>query len=284
MRTYLIPTDFSSSSVAAAHYAAHLSRQTGVTRLILLHAYFVSTFENILPTAEFVQLMPYDIDENLRLKTKELNDIKAELQNIINEGVEIEIQLSRLPLLRAILEVQEENQIDLLVLCSKGNFKEDTQVGRNIVNISNISPAPVLVVPAKAVAEPLKKLVLACDFKKVTEVVPQQKLKKVWDMLQAELLVVNVDPKDPKGLHQNKDPKMLAEESALQEMLEPYHPQYFFIDQADTIQGIIDFATKNHAQMIIALPRKYGFFQSFLHDSVSSDLTIKSSVPVLLLK
>jgi len=281
MRTYLIPTDFSSSSVAAAHYAAHLSRQTGVTRLILLHAYFVSTFENILPSAEFVQLMPYDIDENLRLKTKELNDIKAELQNIVNDGVEIEIQLSRLPLLRAILEVQEENQIDLLVLCSKGNFKEDTQVGRNIVNISNISPAPVLVVPAKAVAAPLKKLVLACDFKKVTEVVPQQKLKKVWDMLQAELLVVNVDPK---GLHQNKDPKMLAEESALQEMLEPYHPQYFFIDQADTIQGIIDFATENHAQMIIALPRKYSFFQSFLHDSVSSDLTIKSSVPVLLLK
>jgi nucleotide-binding universal stress UspA family protein len=281
MRTYLIPTDFSSSSVAAAHFAAHLSTQTGVGKLILLHAYHISMFESVLPSTEFVQMMPQDIEENCRLKMLELQDIKSELLPIVKEGVEIEVQLIRLPLLRAILEVQEHTHVDLLVLCSKSSSKEDTQVGRHIIEISKISPAPVLVVPAKAVAEPLKKMVLACDFKKVTEVIPQQKLKKVWDMLQAELLVVNVDSK---GLHQNKDPKMLAEESALYQMLEPYHPQYFFINHADTIQGIVDFAKENQAQMIIALPRKYNFFESFMHNSISNDLTIRSSLPVLLLK
>jgi nucleotide-binding universal stress UspA family protein len=281
MRTYLIPTDFSSSSVAAAHYAAHLSTQTGVGKIILLHAYHISMFESVLPSTEFVQMMPQDIEENCRLKMIELQDIKSELQRIVKEDVEIEIKLIRLPLLRAILEVQEHTPVDLLVLCSKSSSKEDTQVGRHIIEISKISPAPVLVVPAKAVAEPLKKMVLACDFKKVTEVIPQKKLKKVWDMLQAELLVVNVDVK---GMHQNKDPKMLAEESALYEMLEPYHPQYFFINHADTIQGIVDFAKENQAQMIIALPRKYNFFESFMHTSISNDLTIRSSLPVLLLK
>lgn len=281
MRTYLIPTDFSSSSVAAAHYAAHLSKQTGVTKLILLHAYYVSTFENILPSTEFVQLMPEDIDETSRLKTIELNDIKAELQDIINEGVVIETKLSRLPLLRAILEVQEEQLVDLLILCSDNNYEGDTQVGRNIVKISKISPAPVLVVPEKAVPEKLERIILACDFKRVNEVVPQQKLKKVWDMLQAELLVLNVDPK---GLHENQDPQMLAEESALAEMLKDYRPKYFFINHANTIQGIVDFATENHAQIIISLPRKYSFFQSILHSSVSTNLTVRSSVPVLLLK
>lgn len=100
-------------------------------------------------------------------------------------------------------------------------------------------------------------------------------------MLQSELLVVNVDSK---GLHHKKDPKMLAEESALYEMLKPYHPQYYFINHADTIQGIVDFAAENHAQMIIALPKKYSFFQSFMHDSISGKLTVKSSIPVLLLK
>lgn len=281
MRTYLIPTDFSSSSVAAIHYAARLSTQTGVTKLILLHAYPISIFESVLPSTEFMQMMPQDIEENVRLKMLELQDIKSEISGIVKEGVEIEIRLIRLPLLRAILEVQENTHIDLLVLCSKSSSKEDTQVGRNIIEISKISPAPVLVVPAKAVAVPLKKLVLACDFRKVTEVIPQEKLKKVWDMLQAELLVVNVDQK---GLHQNKNPKMLAEESALYEMLEPYQPQYFSINHADTIQGIVDFAKENKAQMIIVLPRKYNFFESLMHSSISNELTIRSSLPVLLLK
>lgn len=281
MRTYLIPTDFSSSSVAAAHYAAHLSTQTGVTRLILLYAHHVSTFETVMPSSEFVQMTNQDIEEHSRLNLLELNDIKKELSKIVNEGVEIEVRLIHLPLLRAILEVQEQTPVDLLILCSKSNSKEDTQVGRNIIKISDISPAPVLVVPAKAVAQPIKKIVLACNFKKVTEAIPQQKLKKVWDMLQAELLVLNVDTK---GLNQHKDPKMLAEESALYEMLEPYHPEYFFIKHSDTIQGIVDFAIENQAQMIIALPKKYSFFESFLHVSISNELTMKSSVPVLLLK
>ncbi|RYY06712.1 MAG: universal stress protein [Sphingobacteriaceae bacterium] len=280
MKTYLIPTDFSSSSVAAIHYAAHLSTQTGVSKLILLHAYHVSTLESILPSTEFVQMVPQDIAENSRLKMLELQDIKSEISGIVNEGVEIELQLVRLPLLRAILEIQENNPVDLLVLCSKYP-QEDMQVGRNIVEISKISPAPVLVVPGKAVAVPLKKLVLACDFKKVTETIPLEKLNKVWEVLQAELLVVNVDQK---GLHQQKDPKMLAQESALYQMLKPYQPQYFFIDHADTIRGIVDFAVDNEAQIIIALPRKYSFFESFLPSNITAELTIKSSLPVLLLK
>lgn len=281
MRTYLIPTDFSSSSVAAAHYAARLSMQTGVTRLILLHAYYVSTFESVLPSTEFIQLMPYDIDETFRLKKEELQGIRQELLKIVGEETEIIIRISRLPLLRAILEVQEETPVNLLVLCSKSSSKEDTQVGRNIIEISKISPAPVLVVPAKAIAQALQKIVLACDFKNVTQVVPLKQLKKVWDMLQAELLVVHVDAK---GLHQNKDPKILAEESALAEMLKEFLPKYFYIDHPDTIQGIVDFATENQAQMIISLPRKHSFFWSLWHSRFSDHLTIKSTLPVLLLK
>jgi len=199
----------------------------------------------------------------------------------VDEKTEVEIRISRLPLLRAVLEVQEETHIDLLVLCSKSSSKEDTSVGMKIIQISKISPAPVLVVPAKAIAKPLKKIVLACDFKKVTEVIPLKQLKKVWDMLQAELLVVNVDAK---GLHQNKDPKMLAEESSLAEMLTEYDPQYFYINHADTVQGIVDFAAEHQAQMIVVLPKKHNFFQSFLYSNIAKELTVKSSVPVLLLK
>ncbi|RYE30734.1 MAG: universal stress protein, partial [Sphingobacteriaceae bacterium] len=181
----------------------------------------------------------------------------------------------------AILEVQEETQVDLLVLCSKKNAKEDTQVGRNIIEISKISPAPVLVIPDKTTAQPLKKIVLACDFKKVTEIVPQQQLKKIWELLQAELLVVNADTK---SLPQQKEAKMLAEESALAAMLADYQPQYFHISHADAVQGIVEFAMENQAQLIISLPRKHNFFTSLWNSNFSDQLTVKSTLPVLLLK
>ena len=281
MRTYLIPTDFSASSVASAHFAAALSRQTGVTRLILLHAYHITTFENVMPTAEFVQLMPDDIDENCRLKLAELNDIKAELQQVVNAGVEIEIVLSRLPLLRAILAVEEDTYVDLLILCADDDENQNSQVGRNIIQISRKSEVPVLVVPQKATAATLRKIVLACDFKNIKEAIPQEKLKKVWTLLNARLLVVNVDQRK---MHENKDPKMIAEESVLAEMLQDYNPEYHFIKHPDTIQGIVDFAEEHDAQIIISLPKRYSFFQSFMRDSISSRLTIKSKIPVLLLK
>ncbi|RYY29601.1 MAG: universal stress protein [Sphingobacteriaceae bacterium] len=281
MRTYLIPTDFSSSSVAAAHYAASLSTQTGVTRLILLHAYYISTFESVLPNTEFVQLLPHDIDETFRLKKIEMEDIRQELLPLVDAATEIEIRISRLPLLRAILEVQEETPVDLLVLCSKNNYKDDTQVGRNIIEISKISPAPVLVVPVRAVAQPLQKIVLACDFKNTTQVNLLKQIEKVWNNLQVELLVVDINTTI---LNRQKEAKTQAGKTALAETLASYQPQYFYIKHPDAAQGIVDFATENQAQMIISLPRKRRFFRSIWNRRFSNRLTLKSTVPVLLLK
>ena len=42
MKTYIVPVDFSATAVHAAEYAALLSKQTDVTKIVLLHSYFVS--------------------------------------------------------------------------------------------------------------------------------------------------------------------------------------------------------------------------------------------------
>ncbi|MDB5114715.1 MAG: hypothetical protein JWQ79_207, partial [Mucilaginibacter sp.] len=56
------------------------------------------------------------------------------------------------------------------------------------------------------------------------------------------------------------------------------------INNTDVINGILHFAADNDAQLVIALPHKYSFFQSLLHNSVSQKLAENAAVPVLLLK
>jgi hypothetical protein len=169
-----------------------------------------------------------------------------------------------------------------VILGTKGNTsKADTEIGGHVVKISKASPVPVIVVPPRYSFEPIKKVVVACDFDKVKETVPLDSLKQLLDKKKFELLVVNID-KDSK--HLSGDAERKAEETALYSMLKQYHPTYSYVNNTDIINGILHFATENNAQLVIALPHKYSFFQSLLHDSVSQQLAQSAAVPVLLLK
>ncbi len=51
------------------------------------------------------------------------------------------------------------------------------------------------------------------------------------------------------------------------------------------MNGILQFAADKDARLVIALPRKYSFFQSLMHSSISKKLAIVNALqPVMLLK
>jgi len=127
----------------------------------------------------------------------------------------------------------------------------------------------------------VKRVVMACDFQKITETFPLEPLQRMLNRHDVELLVVNIDKQ---AKHKNADAQQLAEESVLYKILKEYDPQYFYNESEDVINGILDFAKSHHAQLVIALPHKYSFFQSLLHNSISKQLAVHSALPVLLLK
>jgi len=282
MKTYLIPIDFSNASVHAAEFAAELSKQTNVERIVLLNAYYVSPLETMLPNPDMVQLREEEIEQNAADRIKNLEHLKHKLSKLVREGVVISTHLNRSHLLRAVIENVAAKNADLVILGSKGNTsKNDSQVGGHVIKISKASPVPVIVVPPLYDYKNIKRVVVACDFDKVKETVPLESLKRLLDKKKFELLVVNID-KDSR--HLSGDAERRAEETALYHMLSPYHPKYSYVNSTDVINGILHFATDNDAQLVIALPHKYSFFQSLLHDSVSQQLAESAAVPVLLLK
>ncbi len=282
MRTYLIPIDFSHASINAANFAAELSKQTTVENIILLNAYYVSPIETLLPNADMVQLFEEEVEQNAADRITKLYHLRDKLNKKVRAGVQISIHLNRSHLLRAVVENVLAKDADLVILGSKGNSsRNDSEIGSHVVSISKASPVPVVVVPPTYNFSAIKRVVVACDFEKVKDTVPLRSLQHLLDKKKFELLVVNIDKE---SRHLAGDAERDAEESVLYEMLAPYKPKYSYVNNPNVINGILEYATDNDAQLVIALPRKYSFFQSLLHDSVSQQLAASAAVPVLLLK
>jgi nucleotide-binding universal stress UspA family protein len=282
MKTYIVPIDFSETSMHAAEFAALLSNQTEVAHIFLLHSYHVSVYESVLPTPDMIIPSEEEIQEHTLEKMRQLENIRAKIHKQARHGVIIHVRISRSTLVRAIIETINKENADLVILGSNGTNSDNiSHIGSNVVHISQLSPVPVVVVPPACHYQPIKRVVMACDFNKVKDTVPLEPLKKLLSRHDVELLVVNIDKQ---AKHKNADPGQLAEETALHSMLKEYHPGYYFNNEGDIINGILNFANSHHAQLVIALPHKYSFFQSLLHNSVSHELTIHSAVPVLLLK
>jgi nucleotide-binding universal stress UspA family protein len=282
MKTYLVPVDFSETSVHAAEFAALLSKQTDVQCIILLNAYYVSPYETMLPNPDMVLLREEEIEANAADRIRKLEQLKNKLHKLVRHGVQITTILNRSHLLRAVVENVVDQKADVVIMGSKGNSSiDDTQIGSHVIKISKSSPVPVVVVPASYKFKAIKRVVVACDFNKAKETVPLEPLKRLLNKKKYELLVVNIDNQ---ARHSEGDAERMAQETALYDMLKGYYPKYYYINEKNIINGILQFAANHDSQLVIALPHKYSFFQSLLHDSVSQRLAETSGVPVLLLK
>jgi nucleotide-binding universal stress UspA family protein len=282
MKTYLVPVDFSKAGANAAEFAAALSHYTDVTHIVLLNAYYVSIYETMLPNPDMVLVREEEIEANAAERLKNLEKFRTHLLNKVRPGVEISTHLNRSHLLRAVVENVISKNADLVILGSKGNSSYDeAKIGSHVVRVSKASPVPVIVVPPTYNFEHIDRVVVACDFKKVNEAAPLESLKKLLNRKSFDLLVVNIDNK---ANYTDESVKQAAKETALYDTLDHYKPEYYFLNQPDVINGILQFAKTHDAQLVIALPHKYSFLQSLMHSSVSQQLLESSAVPVLLLK
>ncbi|PTR01253.1 nucleotide-binding universal stress UspA family protein [Mucilaginibacter yixingensis] len=282
MKTYLVPVDFSEAGFNAAEFAADLSHQTNVEDIILMNAYYISPYETLFPDPNMMMLREEEIEANAAERIANLETLKKRLSSRVREGVRLHVKLNRSHLLRAVVDRVLHDNIDLVIIGTKGNSSgEDEGIGSHVIKISKACPVPVLVVPPCYRYEKMESAVIACDFKKVTDSMPSELLHKLLGKQPIKLAVVHVDPTDR---HKNADPELLAEESALHGMLKVYHPKYHYINSENVIKGILDFAALNHSQVVIALPHRYSFLQSILHSSISTQLASSASIPVLLLK
>jgi len=279
MKTLLIPIDFSDTSANVIRYAADFVKDVHVDRIILLKSYYTSMAAQLLPSIDYVQVSAEEIVDERQKVENQVKFIAHKLLKKSNFSAIVESGISELPLLRAIHEVINTEDPDLIMIGSDHGSREGhSPIGEEVISIAKISKVPVMIIPADLRYQKIENALVPCDFAAVSRMDLLKELHSSEKWLHPYLLVLNVDPGKVNSIH--------AEENieALKEMLESYAYEVYYSEDQNTLHGILDFSEHNDVQLIIALPGHYSFFNNLTHKSISNALEINANLPVMILK
>ncbi|WP_316820314.1 universal stress protein [Pedobacter gandavensis] len=275
-RHILVPTDFSESGDNAARYAAGLSQQLKSTKIILYHSY-----ESILmPSTTGSAPVGPGFSESEAGSLKKLKALKLELEQEVLAETKIETRHDDRTLVPAVNILVQQLRAGMVVVGMKGrNALQRAIIGSNAMDLAKSSLAPLLVVPSGAKFQKIERVVFACDLKEVLAYTPVHAIRTFVNALNAKLLILNIDPR--RGDFEIDELRQL---SALHELWDEQKPGYHYIDHEEVVDGIIKFADREAAQLVITIPRIYGFIEGLFHQSVSNRLAYHTHLPLMLFR
>lgn len=157
MTTIILPVDFSAASANAVRYAATMSCDRNLRRIILLYTACVSAYD------------PISVEGNGELLTMERNKGEALLaemsQRLVTEcpkGTKIQTAINVMPLLRAVHGLIRDEQADLVVVGAEVGG-EDSVLSEQVIGLARISTVPVLVVPRGSRYEPSRMAIVVAQ-------------------------------------------------------------------------------------------------------------------------
>jgi len=275
MKTLIVLTDFSKSALNAARYAAALTHQFSVSKLILFNSYEFRPVATDIPMTNQVGLA------NLREESrKKLENLRDELLPIVNQETTMEILAVENPLVYAVHSLAEQYQPELTVMGITGmSGFERALIGSNTITIAREITTPLLLVPHAATFEKINKAVFATDLRNDLKKSAME-LKSIINKLGTRLLILNIE----KSGTTRFDTDLIKEQAVLHELWDNEDPEYYFNENEDIAKGILEFIKTHDVQMVIAIPKHHGFFESIFHRSITKRLTYHTPIPLLLLQ
>jgi nucleotide-binding universal stress UspA family protein len=275
MNTIIVLTDFSNSASNAARYAAGLTHQIDVKNIILFNSYEYKPVATDIPMSGQVGM------NVLRQQSiTKLQELKSELLTLASEKTRIEVLASENPLILAIHSLINLYHPELTVMGITGmSGFERALIGSNTINIAKEISSPLLLIPKSASFRKINKVVFATDLSAGLQRSAAE-IKRIINSLAADLIILNVESAGAD--HFNAD--MVTEHTELHDLWDNENPEYYFIEKKDVAEGITEFIKTHDTQLLIAIPKKHGFFESIFRKSITKELTYHTPVPLLLLQ
>jgi nucleotide-binding universal stress UspA family protein len=274
MNTILVPTDFSNNARNAAKFAMKLAADLGAKKIVFYNAYQAPP---VLTEAAVPAMPIMDIETMKSISSDGLALFQKTMAADCPEGIQLEHQSEYSVLSNDINDICEKAGAELIVMGITGTSKiEETLIGSTAVSVMKHTKIPVIVVPEDATYHSIKKVMLACDYKKVAETTPLSPIKSILDATGASLDVVNVYENDKKI-----DGDKTYQQELLQSLFRDYNVTFHFVNSEDVITGINEYAEANNTDMIIAIPRKHRFFDGLFKERNSKKLAFHTHVPLM---
>jgi nucleotide-binding universal stress UspA family protein len=283
MKTIIVTTDFSSTALNAAEYATNMA--LGIhANLVLLHVFQTPVLYSRVPlsvTGESIMQVATN-EEHIKLDAeKNLEEIKNQLTKKTGGKIDIESEMRFGVFYDELKSVCKRVQPYAVIMGSQGTTAtERLFFGGHTVFAMKHLKWPIITVPPDAKYASVQKVVLACDFDEVIDVIglaPIDEIKKLVHDMNAELHVLNI------GKKEIFNPNLVFESGLLKEKLAEVNPAFHFISTENTDEGIIEFTEKNHINLLIILPKRHDLLDKLIHKSHTKQLVLHSHVPVMAL-
>lgn len=282
MEKILIPIDFTRSSNNAISYAIGLSERNPIKQIILVVNVYITEFEQLIPTADFIQFsMDKAQDLNGQLRSQ-FEDLKTTLLKRLKPDVRVSFILSKMPFLQSIKELIRQEKPDLLLVGSNhSGSTEESYISDHLIKIARTSVVPVLIVPALAKYQPIKNALVPFNPGNFADVKLIHYMDRFKSWPHPKLLLLNIDNEPPLS---TVDDITLKVAQQLGKYLQNYSYQFYYAGERDVLKSINQFSYGNDLQLIIALPGKHSFLYNLTHRNITKGLARNNYKPVLILK
>jgi nucleotide-binding universal stress UspA family protein len=240
-------------------------------RVLLMHSY-----EAPVAISEYeVSSLHFDMmKEHIR---EELEESKRALVEEFGGQVPVDTVMVLDDLTGNLRKLYEDAEAKLAVIGLTGSGKRNFLLGSNTVAIVRSVGRVVLTVPPFAYFRPIRRVVFACHSGGIASAVPADRIKRIMDLLDAELLVLQVArPGQPEA-------EVQAGAELLARMLEGVRCSFHTLRERNVVAGIREFCLREHADLVAIIPRRPDFPESLLKTNQTRAILFKSRIPILTL-
>lgn len=265
----IVATNFSETANNAVIYAAGLAKSVGA-KIILFNSFSLSVHSaNSQITADALQKQ---IDKNTERLQVFGNDLSKQF------GIDVSTRCSFSFVEDYLKELIDENDAQLVVMGMADRSLEQDLMGNTTTSVIKNLNIPVLAVPLKARYHEAKKILYACDILSLTSIKKFSWLRKIVGTLGAEIEFFSVEEK-LNTLKEEHSQALLK--SIAQEELEEVKYIYKSV-RSNTVINEIQNEIKNYgADILVMVPKKYGFWDSLVHRSKTRIMAAGLDIPLL---
>jgi nucleotide-binding universal stress UspA family protein len=270
MKTIILATDFSSSALNAANYAADMSVAINADLLLINVPGLPVMYSDIPPlTAP---------EEVIRNATEAITEIQIQLGRRTGNKIKIDTKVKIGTFFTELKAICDDVNPFAVIMGSQGTTgTERLFFGSHTVYAMKHLMWPILAIPRGVRFSRVKKIAFACDFQKVVDCTPVEEIEKLVKNFNARLYVINT------GTTTDHDPEMVFQSGLLQVMLEELKPEYHFITSPDIDKGIMDFCEEHNIDMLIVMHKRHTLIDKLVQKSHTAQLILHSHVPVMAL-
>jgi nucleotide-binding universal stress UspA family protein len=269
IRKILAPTDFSPNAAKALDYAIYIANETGA------ELYVLNTYEVPTATGHFVPMEGLVREDRL----EELNDLLAALRPKMRNEDKLKGLLKEGSSVSAICYQADEIKADLIIMGTQGaSGLKKILVGSTTANVLQNTKIPVLAVPYEVGGYALQNITIALDANKLPDpfvlnpaIGLGRQFKSVFNLV-----------------HMVADGQSVND-STIDENVQDHFKQfdipytYFKVQTNDVEGGLLDFARRKNTNLLCVITHQKSWFSRLVFGSVSKQLAMDSTIPLLVL-